>query len=289
MYPSTSAVGPPESEVRQVPLQSALPLAVIATLILLIYRRTLVGLFEDWWNEPSLSQGLLIPPFALYFAWLDRKAVFALPANPDIRGIWAVLTGCVVYLFGKLSGEFFLQRFSLMIIVTGLIAIWWGRPRLARLAFPLILMTTMIPLPAIVYNTLTAPLQLFASDLAASIVQFFNISVFRDGNIIQLAHISLGVDEACSGLNSFSALTMTGVLLARFLCEHLPARVLLVSIGAPLSIAVNVFRIAVTAILADYNEQFALGFYHAFAGWLIFVIGFLAFFGIAKAAHAILE
>jgi exosortase len=165
---------------------------------------------------------------------------------------------------------------------------WWGKARLVRLAFPLILLATMIPLPAIIYNTATAPLQLFASDVAARIAQFCNVSVFRDGNIIQLAHISLGVDEACSGLNSFSALMMAGVLLGRFLCEGIASRVLLVLLSAPLSIAVNVLRISGTAILADYSEKFALGFYHTFAGWLVFLIGFLAFIGIAKGLHAVL-
>jgi exosortase len=289
MHPSVVAVDPPESMVRRFRVRTALEIGAVGILILLIYSRTLVGLFDDWWNEPSLSQGLLIPPFALYFAWLDRKGMLALPTAPSVRGLWVVLGGCFVYLTGKLAAEFFLQRISLMIVLAGLIWTWWGKARLTRLTFPLILLATMIPLPAIIYNTVTAPLQLFASDVAARIAQFCNVSVFRDGNIIQLAHISLGVDEACSGLNSFSALMMAGVLLGRFVCDRFPARVLLVLLSAPLSIAVNVLRVAGTAILADYNEQFALGFYHAFAGWLVFVVGFFAFLGIAKATHAILE
>jgi exosortase len=283
---SGEAGRPPELRWRSL---AVLEVAAIATLILLIYARTLLGLFEDWWNDPSFSQGLLIPPFALYFAWLDRKQIFDLPPTPTMRGLWAVVGGCLVYLIGKLGAEFFLQRISLMIVLTGLIWTWWGKARLTRLAFPLILMATMIPLPALIYNAATAPLQLFASDVATKVAQFFNVSVFRDGNIIELAHISLGVDEACSGLNSFSALLMAGVLLGQFLCERLPARILLVLLSAPLSIAVNVMRISGTAILADYNEQFALGFYHTFAGWLVFVVGFFAFVGIAKAAHTVLE
>jgi exosortase len=289
MHPSVAVAVPPESGIRRLRARPALEITAVALLVLLIYARTLVGLFEDWWNEPSLSQGLLIPPFALYFAWLDRKGLFELPAVPSVRGLWAVLAGCFLYLAGKLAAEFFLQRISLIVVLMGLIWIWWGKARLRRLTFPLILLATMIPLPAIIYNTVTAPLQLFASDVAARIAQLCNVSVFRDGNIIQLAHLSLGVDEACSGLNSFSALMMASVLLARFVCERPPARILLVLLSAPVSIAVNVLRVAGTAILADFNEQFAMGFYHVFAGWLVFVIGFLAFFGVAKAAHALLE
>jgi exosortase len=279
------AVPPPDRRLR---VQTALEIGAVAILIALIYARTLAGLFDDWWTQPSFSQGLLIPPFALYFAWLDREPLLKLPAVPSRRGLWVVLGGCLLYLTGKLGAEFFLQRISFIIVLTGVILMWWGKARLARLAFPLILLATMIPLPALIYNTVTAPLQLFASDISARIAQFCHVSVFRDGNIIQLAHISLGVDEACSGLNSFSALLMASVLLGRFLCQGLFARVLLVLLSAPLSIAVNVLRISGTAILADYSEKFALGFYHTFAGWLVFLVGFLAFVGIAKTLHAVL-
>jgi exosortase len=275
---------PPRSHLRV-----GLEFVAVAGLMGLLYSRIVSGLFDDWWNEPSLSQGLLIPPVALYFAWLDRAPLLAIPAIPSLRGLWLVTGGCFLYLLGKLGAEFFLQRASLIIVLAGLIWIWWGKSRLTRLAFPLTLMATMIPLPAIVYNTATAPLQLFASDVAAKFAQFCNVSVYRDGNVIQLAHISLGVDEACSGLNSFSALLVAAVLLGRFLCDRFPARLLLVLLCAPLSIAVNVLRVAGTAILADYDEHFALGFYHVFAGWLVFLIGFLAFVGLAKAAHSVLE
>jgi exosortase len=281
-------VAPPHLGVR-FPVQTAAEIGSIAVLAGLIYARTLAGLFDDWWNDPSFSQGLLLPPLAFYFAWLDRKAVMGMPAAPSRAGLWAMAAGCFVFLAGKLAAEFFLQRFSLMLVLAGVIWLYWGKARLRRLAFPLILLATMIPLPALIYNTATAPLQLFASEMAARIAQLFNVSIYRDGNIMELAHISLGVDEACSGLNSFSALLVAAVLLGRFMCDRFPARALLFLLSAPLSIAVNVLRVAGTAILADYNETFALGFYHTFAGWLVFVVGFFAFVGIAKLTHAVLE
>lgn len=284
----TTVMAPPEASVR-FPLSRALELAVLAALVGVIYSRTLAGLADDWWNEPSFSQGMLLPPLAAYFAWLDRGPLMALPAEPSRKGLWLIAAGCFVFLAGKLAAEFFLQRFSLIIVLCGVIWLYWGKARLKRLAFPLVLLATMIPLPAIVYNTATAPLQLFASGMATKIAQAVGVSVFRDGNIIQLAHMSLGVDEACSGLNSFSALMVAALLLGQFMCTSLTARILLLALSAPLSIAVNVLRVAGTAILADYNEEFAEGFYHAFAGWLVFVVGFVVFIGIAKLAHSILD
>jgi exosortase len=285
-YPKEECTAPSAARAR---LWLGIGLAVSIVLTGFIYAHTAADLFDDWWNEPSLSQGLLIPPLALYFAWADRHALLALPAVPNARALIAAAAGCVVYLVGKLGAEFFLQRISLIVILVAIIWLWWGTERLKRLAFPLVLLAAMIPLPAIVYNAITAPLQLFASDVAASLSKFCGVSVYRDGNIIQLAHISLGVDEACSGLNSFSALIVAALLIGRFLCNKLPARVLLVILSAPLAVAVNVVRIAGTAVLADYHEQFALGFYHLFAGWLVFMLGFSALVLIAKTGHHFLE
>ena len=107
--------------------------------------------------------------------------------------------------------------------------------------------------------------------------------------MIQLAGTSLGVAEACSGLNSLSALIVGSVLLGFLLCSGWFARVMLFVLAAPLAIAVNIIRVAGTAILADYNQEFAEGFYHSFSGWLIFVAGFGALYLCARILHALLD
>jgi exosortase len=146
-----------------------------------------------------------------------------------------------------------------------------------------------VPLPMIVYNSLAAPLQLFASEIATQLAQMLGVSVYRDGNIIHLAHTSLGVVEACSGLNSLSALIVASLLLGYLFCSRFLSRLLLVLISAPLAIAVNILRVTGTAVLADYNYEFAMGFYHSFSGWLVFVAGFGVLYLFAKAANRLLE
>jgi exosortase len=157
------------------------------------------------------------------------------------------------------------------------------------LAFPFVLLATMVPWPVIVYNSISAPLQLFASDISARIVQTLGVSIYRDGNIIQLASTSLGVAEACSGLNSLSALIVASLLLGYLVCSRLSAKIALFVLAIPLAIAINILRIVGTAILADYNQEFAMGFYHSFSGWMVFVGGFGVLYGWAKLVHAIME
>src|SRR5579859_140896 len=259
-----------------------LQVLVLIALIGVLYGQVLVDLAGDWWTEPSFSQGLLIPPLALYVAWTRRSLTLAQPIQPDNRGVWLIGFSCLLFMLGKLSAEFFFPRISFVLLIAGLAWTFWGYARLRTLAFPFVLLATMVPLPTLVYNAVSAPLQLFASDVSTSLAQLLGVAVYRDGNIIHLANISLGVEEACSGLNSLSALMVVSLLIGFLICPRMSVRVLLFALSIPLSIAVNILRVTGTAIIADYHEQFALGFYHSFTGWLVFIAGFAILYSLAK-------
>jgi len=225
---------------------------------------------------------LLIPPLALYVAWARRNLTLSQPVAPDNRGLWLIGFACLVFLLGKVSAEFFLPRMSFVFLLAGMAWTFWGHERLRTLSFPLVLLATMVPLPSIFYNAIAAPLQLFASDVSTNLAQLLGIAVYRDGNVIHLANISLGVEEACSGLNSLSALMVVSLLIGFLICPRMSVRVLLFALSIPLSIAVNILRVTGTAVIADYHEEFALGFYHSFTGWLVFIGGFAILYALAK-------
>jgi exosortase len=258
---------------REKTIISWLPWIVLAGIVLAIYAQILVDLADDWWNEPNSSYGLLVPPLAGYIAWQRRRVTLSLPATPNLWGLLWIAGACVILLVGRLGAEFFLSRISLVILLTGLVATFWGKQRLRTLVFPLLLLATMVPPPVIVFNQLAAPLQLFASQISARIAQFVGVSIFQDGNVIQLANTTLGVEEACSGLRSLSALMVMSLLLGFLQCKRPLTRVILFAMAFPIAVGVNVLRVAGTAILADYNPELAMGFYHTFSGWLVFILG----------------
>jgi exosortase len=249
-------------------------IALISILVALLYAEVLVDLAHDWWTVESLSYGLLVPPMALYVAWIRRRVTLQAPAMPDNRGLWFIGGACLTYMIGKLGAEFFFPRMSFVMLLAGFVWTYWGITRFRTLFFPLILLATMVPLPVIVYNAAAAPLQLFASDVATNTAQALGISVYRDGNIIQLANLSLGVEEACSGLNSLSTLIVGSILLGFLRLTRPATRIALFALSIPLAIGVNVVRVTGTAVIADHYREIAEGFYHAFSGWLVFVLGF---------------
>jgi exosortase len=256
--------------------------AILGGLVLALYGEVLQNLARDWWNDPDASYGLLIPPIACYLSYLNRERTFSKPAQFDSKGVWLTILACLIYMTGKLGAEFFLTRFSLIVLLGGMAWTFWGLTRTRTVVFPLLLLATSIPLPALIYNRIAVPLQLVASSVAAGLIRLSGESVFQDGNILQLPHITLGVAEACSGLHSLSSLVVASIILGFTECTHLWTRLMLVSLSIPLAIGVNVFRVTGTALLADYDERYATGFYHSFSGWLVFVGGFGLLWVLAK-------
>ncbi len=258
----------------------------IAALIVAIYAAPFGVLANDWWNDRGgASYGLLIPPLVVYIAYARRAHTLSIPATKDTRGLALIFASCVLFLVGKLGAEYFITRLSLVTMLVGLCLTFWGAARTRTLGFPFLLLITMIPLPMLVYNRITLPLQLFSSEAATAIIQLVGGSVYRDGNVLHLANITLGVAEACSGLHSLASLVVAAVLLGFAECTTLRSRVVLVILAVPFAIAINVVRVTGTAFLAEINPDYAEGFYHAFSGWLVFLVGFGLTWAVAKGLH----
>lgn len=255
---------------------------VIFGLVAALYAGVIADLAHEWWTIDASSYGMLIPPIALYIIYLRWNQTMAAPACTDLRGMFLTFFGCLLFLTGKLAAEFFLTRVSFVIVLAGITWTFWGLTRFRTIAFVFVLLSTMVPLPAIVSNLIAAPLQLFASAIATDLAQTLGVSAFRDGNVIHLATTSLGVAEACSGLNSLSALLVASLLLGFLDNASLVSRIALILLSVPIAIAVNVVRVTGTALLADYRPEFAMGFYHLLSGWFVFIVGFGVLWLIAK-------
>ena len=110
----------------------------IVGLVSVLYAATALDLASEWWTVDSASYGLLIPPTALYIAYLRRDLTYSVPAQTDLRGLWLLAGGCMVLLLGRLAAEFFLMRISLVVVLAGLAWTFWGLARFKTLTFPFV-------------------------------------------------------------------------------------------------------------------------------------------------------
>jgi exosortase len=140
-----------------------------------------------------------------------------------------------------------------------------------------------VPLPAIIFNKITFPLQMLASQAGEFGIASMNIPVLREGNIIVLAHTKLEVVEACSGIRSLVSLLTLGIVYAYFIDDRAWVRWVIALSAIPVAIVSNAMRITGTGIAAHYyGPEAAEGFFHSFSGWAVFVVAFLAMLAVKQ-------
>ena len=136
----------------------------------------------------------------------------------------------------------------------------------------------MVPLPAVVFNSITMPLQFFASSVAELALNILGYPVLREGNVLELANNKLNVVEACSGIRSLMTLTFLALVYGYFSDDKPWMRgVLLVGV-IPIAIAANAFRVTLTGVISEYNKDLAEGVFHTAEGFVIFMIAFALLF-----------
>jgi exosortase len=246
---------------------------LIAALVAAVYFRVLAKLAIDWWQIPDFSHGFLVPIFAGYLVWAKRETLFDTKIEPTWTGIAVVVLGLAVLLMGVYGAELFLSRVSLVILLSGLVLCFGGWQMLKELRFPLLVLLLAIPIPSILFNEITLPLQILASKLASALLPLFGVPVLREGNVIELPAMKLEVAEACSGIRSLVSLFTLSVFYGYFLEKSFWRRALLALASIPIAITANAVRILGTGLCVQYwDPDKAMGFFHEFSGWVMFLV-----------------
>ena len=310
----------------KVPAVSGVPAAkhlfrilAIASALAFAYATVLGKLGHDWWTDENYSHGLLIPLIIGFILWSQRERLTRTALRPATwSGLAAVLFALLALWAGTAGAELYMQRTSLVLMLGGTILYFWGFSLLRLLLVPLFLLLLAIPIPAIIFNKIAFPLQLFASRCAVWAMTVFDIPVLRQGNVIELMPLGaretkkLEVVEACSGIRSLMTLVTLAVVFAYFThpraddgggdapqspAAKIGSRIrsglarlktfgfwratIIVLSAVPIAIFTNALRVSGTGILARYyGTQVADGFFHSFSGWVIYVVASLMLFGV---------
>jgi exosortase len=232
-------------------------------------------LIRQWWEDGNYSHGFLIPMVSGFLAWRKRGEMDRLERKPNNLGFLFLILGLSSLILGHLGAEFFVQRISMLLVIFSLLLLGMGWDYVRILFFPFCFLIFMIPLPYILYDSMTFPLQICASKLSSASLKFLQIPVFRDGNIIQLASTTLQVEEACSGIRSLITLLALTTLYSYFTQKLILSRIILILSAIPIAVISNSFRVSLAGIIANsYGEKAAHGLSHEFSGWLVFPLAF---------------
>jgi exosortase len=288
---STVLQSEPLSVPRETGAHGAIPLwqlLVLSGITLWLYWSILTHLVGQWWQNPNFSHGFFVPLFSALVIWQERNKLDQLPFRPSWSGLAIAALGMCTLIVGQLGAELFLSRSSLLILLAGVIILFCGWMYFRALLFPWAFLFLMIPIPAIVFNQITFPLQLLASRVSGVILPLLGVPVLREGNVINLPAMALEVAEACSGIRSLMSLVALAIIYGYLMEKRLWVRWTLALASVPIAVVANSVRIIGTGLLVQYwDPEKAEGYFHASWGWIIFVISLVmlyAFHGLINAS-----
>jgi exosortase len=253
-------------------------------------------LWPEWLHNPDLSHGLTTP---LVFIVLlreivrqtaPRKSESHVDSGATALITLAALAGLLIFFGANLYAAALEWTHSLVLCLLGVATgffVWAILNALAsfrgqRLPSWPVLVAALIwmlsaPIPPGTYSRLTQGLQAAISAGVLSSLHFLGVAAERVGNVIALAHVSVGVEEACSGVRSLISCLFAALFLSAVLAHRPSTRGILIFVSIPIAIGMNFIRSLTLTLLANAGVNIE-GFWHDTTGYAILAVTVLILF-----------
>ncbi|MFN0315405.1 MAG: VPLPA-CTERM-specific exosortase XrtD [Burkholderiales bacterium] len=242
-------------------------------LLFLVFGEALARLVHQWETQPEYSFGYLIPFISAFLVWQRKAELERLVFAGSWWGLALAAIGLLAWGLGRLSTLDTLAHYAFVMVLAGLALAYVGPRGLRLLAVPLIMLLFMVPLPNYLLRELSGALQLISSQLGVSFIRLCGVSVFLEGNVIDLGSMKLQVVEACDGLRYLFPLLTLSFIAAYFYRAPMWKRAIVFLSAIPISVFMNSLRIGLIGITVDrWGRAMAEGVLHDFEGWVIFMI-----------------
>lgn len=204
-----------------------------------------------YWQKDMYSHGYIIPLFAAYLFWIQKRALVDAPSIDRWIGV-AIIGIClgvrVAAAYWDLNNP---ERLSFLGCLLGVTLVVGGRSMLWWAGLPILFLGFMFPFPAVIENTVLTKLQTYASMLSTWTLQILGVSAARQGNTINVDTLQepLQVAEACSGLRMLTIFGAMSVALVMIIDRPWWDKMIILISAIPIALASNMIRIVSTALL----------------------------------------
>ena len=264
--------------------------AGVVVLLALVYGPTAAWLVDRWtmsiWHN---AHGALVLPVACWLMWQELKPTWRLGPASSAAGWFFVVPALLLHILDQGMQTQLLSAVSFVLLLPGLSLLFLGAARTRRIAFPLLFVALMLPIPLAVTERLHLVLRQIAAHACEVLVPMLGIPVMRVETTLHTPNASLLVADACSG---FSTLYAAGAvaLLTMYLSASNVRRALVGILFAPIAIVVNVVRVALLVVLVYWQGTDVLATsLHELSGIVTFLIALPVIFWIGGPARPIEE
>lgn len=235
----------------------------------------MLSVFADkWLNDPQYSHGLLVPFFSAFLMWRAWKSESLVLKPLPILGCGLLVS---ILAMRAVAGAILFQQLDAASLLLALVAVSLavgGLPLLKLTGPAIAFLVFMIPLPYELERNVGAPLKTAATVSSTFLLQTLGLPAIRDGNLILIDDVRLGVVDACSGLKmmvTFAAFSVGAVLMM----QRSKFEKMMVLLGIiPIAVLTNVLRITATGVsFANITDEGTRKFLHDAYGYAMMLIG----------------
>jgi len=246
---------------------------VIGVLVALAYRPALDLVTYKWRTDGNWSHGWLVPVFSLYFLIIHRQELLSAPRRSNYAGLLVITASLAVYYWSLHFNQFvYLQAFSLVPCLLGVVLLVCGWPVLRRAWFPIAFLLCAIPFPDSMYFEFTLPLRRLASRVGGAVLGLLpGVDTEVKGVVIDYMYeartAALNVEEACSGMRLMMAFCTLGIAMAYLGDRPLWQRLVMIACCIPIAMLCNTIRVVSTGLLHIYGyKEWSQGTAHGLLG-----------------------
>jgi exosortase D (VPLPA-CTERM-specific) len=240
---------------------------------LALYKHGLDQMVNYWFRREEYSHGVLIPFITAFLIWQKKEVLQRISFGESWVGVAITLAGAVIIAIGHISAIRVILQYGFIVSLAGLVFAHMGWRGFKEIWMPVVLLFFMIPIPDVMIQGISQSFQLISSSFGVWIIRLFGISVYLEGNVIDLGTFKLQVVEACSGLRYLFPLMTLGFICTYIFKVALWKRITVFLSSIPITIFLNSFRVGIIGVLVEYwGSSMAEGFLHAFEGWAVFMI-----------------
>ena len=262
-------------------------LGILAIVFVSIFNMFFSGQFKAAIAEPSdWGHIFVVPLIAIWFVMLRRDRILAAPLQPTWSGIVFVVIGVVIYMLGSVGPKQVIhthvRALGVCFAFFGILVSTMGWRGFKECSFPFFYMFAFgIVITKRIMTPVTNELQDISASGAWLLLYTLGFDVDLAGNTLTVydgdVSYPLNVAEACSGMRMLVAFLALGTAMAYVGLNRTWQRVLLIVLGIPVAVFVNVLRVVTLGLLSRYDVDFVSGEFHTFIGMVWLIPAFLIF------------